>query len=94
MDRPDTNSTPGNHICPAVIYKADSQLTLSDGDSVGALGDFLLRKQDVDGVGAFQHRTVSAAEHAVALILKDELHRVLFALRIDDDHADVSISST
>lgn len=77
-----------------MIYKADGWLTLSDVDSVRALGDFLLCKDDVDGVGAFKHRTISAAEHAVALILQDELHRVLFALRIDDDHADVSISGT
>lgn len=94
MDHPDTNSALRNHICPTVIHKTDSWLTFSDVDSVRALGDFLLCKQNVDGVRAFQHRTVRAAEHAVALILKDELHRVLFALRIDYDHTDVSISCT
>lgn len=77
-----------------MIYNTNRWLTLCDVDNEWALGDLLARKQYVDGVRPFQHRTVRAAEHTVALILQDELHCVLFALRIDDDHADVTITGT
>lgn len=77
-----------------MIYNTDRWLTLCDVDNEWALGDLLVRKQNVDGVRPFQHRTIRATENAVALILQDELHGVLFALRINDDHTDVTITGT
>lgn len=77
-----------------MIYNTDRWLTLCDVDNEWALGDLLACKQNVDGVRPFQHRTIRATENAVALILQDELHGVLFALRINDDHTDVTITGT
>ena len=94
IDRPHTSSTLRNLICPTVIYSTEESLTLQDVDSVRALGDLLACKEYVDGVRALQHGTVGATENAVALILQDELDGVLFALRIDNDHADIAIAST
>lgn len=67
-------------------------LTLGDVDGEGALGDLLARKQHVDGVRPLHHGTVGAAEDGVAPVLQDELHRVLVALRVHDDHADVAVA--
>lgn len=94
IDHPDTNCRLRNQICQTVIYNTDRWLTLCDVDSVWALGDLLPSKQYVDGVRPFQHRTIRATENTVTFILQDELHCVLFALRINDDHADVAITST
>lgn len=77
-----------------VIYNTDRWLTLRDVDNKRALGDLLACKQYVDGVRALQYGTIGASENTVALVLQDELHRVLFALRVDDDHADVAITRT
>lgn len=66
-------------------------LTLGDVDGEGALGDLLACKQHMDHVRPLHHGTVGAAEDSVATVLQDELHRVLVALRVDDDHADVAV---
>lgn len=76
------------------MYNQDRWLTLGDVDSERALGDLLASKQDVDGVRSLHHGTIRATENGVALVLQDELHCVLLALRIDDDHADVTIAGT
>lgn len=76
-----------------MIYSADRRLTLCNVDNVRTLGDFLAGKQNVDGVRPFLDRAICATENTVALILQDELHCVLLALRINDDHTDVTISS-
>lgn len=83
-----------NLICLTVIYNTDRWLTLCNVDSERAPGYLLACKQHVDGVRPFQHRTIGATENTVALILQDELHGVLFALRINDYHTDVAITST
>lgn len=83
-----------NLICLTVIYNTDRWLTLCNVDSERTLGDLLACEQYVDGVRPFLHGTISATENTVALILQDELHCVLFALRIDDYHTDVAIAST
>lgn len=67
-------------------------LTLGNVDGEGALGDLLACKQHMDGMRPLHHRTVGAAEDGVATVLQDELHRVLVALRVDDDHADVTVA--
>lgn len=84
----------GNLICLTVIYSTDRWLTLCDVDSERALGDLLACEQYVDGVRSFQHGTIGATENTVALIFQDELHCVLFALRIDDYHTDIAITGT
>ncbi len=93
-DHPDTNRTLRNQICLTVIYNTDRWLTFCDVDSERALGDLLACKQHVNSVRPFQHGTIGATENTVALILQDELHCVLFALRINDDHTDIAITST
>lgn len=77
-----------------MIYNTDRWLTLCDVDNERTLGDLLACKQYMDGVRPFQHRTIRATENAVTLILQDELHCVLFALRINDDHTDITVTST
>lgn len=94
IGHPDTNSTLRNLICLTVIYNTDKWLTLCNVDCERTLGDLLASKQHMDGVRPLQHRTIGATENTVTLILQDELHCVLFALRIDDDHTDVTITST
>lgn len=81
-------------MCLTVMYSRDRRLTLGDVDSERALGDLLAGKQDVDGVRSLHHRPIRATENGVALVLQDELHRVFLALRIDDDHADVTVAGT
>lgn len=83
-----------NLISLTIIYNTDRWLTLCDIDSEWAPWDLLACKQYVYGVRPFQHGTVSATENTVTLILQDELHCVLFALRIDNYHTDVAITST
>lgn len=72
---------------------ADGWLTLRDVDIERAFGDLLASKQHVDGVRALQHRAIGTTENTVALIFQDEFHSVLFTLRINDDHADVTSTS-
>ena len=83
-----------NLVCLTLIDDTDRWLTLCDVDSERALGDLLACKQYVDGVRPFKHGTIGATENTFALILQDELHGVLFALRIDDYHTYIAITST
>lgn len=75
-----------------VIYSADRWLTFCNVDVKRALGDLLARKQDMDLVRSLQHGTISATENTVALVFQNELHCVLFAFRVNDDHADVTVT--
>lgn len=81
-------------MCLTVMYSRDRWLTLGDVDSERALGDLLAGKQDVNGVRSLHHGAIRATENGIALVLQDELHRVLLALRVDDDHADVTVAGT
>lgn len=94
IDHRDTYSTVRNQICVTLIYNTDRWLTLCDVDSKRALGDLLACEEHMNLVRALQNRTIGATENTVPFVFQDELHRVLFALRIDDDHTDIAITST
>lgn len=94
IDHHDTYGTVRNQICVTLIYNTDRWLTLCDVDSKRALGDLLACEEHMNLVRALQNRTIGATENTVPFVFQDELHRVLFALRIDDDHTDIAITST
>lgn len=91
---PGSNTMSTTLICGTVIYDRVRWLTFCDVDSVGALGDLLASKQHTDGVGPLHHGPVGTTENTVPFVLQDELYCVLFTLRVDDDHADITIAST
>lgn len=70
------------------------QLTLWDVDSERASGNLLPSKGHIDGVRSLQDRNICAPENTVTFVLQDDLHRIPATVWINNDHADISRTSS
>lgn len=69
-------------------------LTFGDVHFKGAVGYWLPSKAHMDGVWPFLYRFVGASEDVITLVFQKNFHSVVFILRVNDNHTDISSSST
>lgn len=69
-------------------------LTLGDVHFKGAVGYWLSSKAHMDGVWPFLYGVVGATEDVITLVFQKNFHSVVFILRVNDDHTNISSPST